>query len=249
MPSPAPVSPLVGVLGGMGPAATVDFYGKLVHATPASDDHEHLRVVIWADPSVPSRQRALLSDGEDPTPWLVEGVEHLISCGAQILVSPCNTVHAYLPSVVHGRDIEFISIIDAAVDSARRIDRSGPVGLLATDGALSAGLYQTALGVAGIQPVLPSPASQRSLMRVVAAVKAGVSAEQEQQLLRTVVAELQDSGVSAVIAGCTEISVLLADLGVDVPVIDPSNELALATVQRARALPRRLQRHQIGEPA
>ena len=248
MPSPAPVSPLVGILGGMGPAATVDFYSKLVQATPASEDQDHLRVVIWADPSVPSRQRALLSGGDDPTPWLVEGVEHLMRCGAQILVSPCNTAHAYLPAVVNGRDIDFISIIDAAVDAARKVNGPGPVGLLATDGALSANLFQTALQQAGKQHVLPSASSQRSLMEVVGAVKAGVPAGQEQQILRTVVAELRDAGASTVIAGCTEISVLLADLDVDMHVIDPSHELALVTVQRARAVPQRLHRHQIGEP-
>jgi len=219
----------------MGPAATVDFYGKLVRATPASEDQEHLRVVIWADPSVPSRQRAVLSGGEDPTPWLVVGVEHLMRCGAQILVAPCNTIHAYLPAVVNGRDIEFISIIDAAIDAVRKVDRSGPVGILATDAALSAGLYQAALRDAGRLSVLPSSSSQEALMRVVEAVKAGASGDQEQQVLRTVVAELQDGGASTVIAGCTEISVLLADLDADIHVIDPSTALALATIQRARS--------------
>ena len=166
---------------------------------------------------------------------------------AQILVSPCNTVHAYLPAVVNGRDIDFISIIDAAVDAARKVNGLGPVGLLATDGP--ANLFQTALQQAGKQHVLPSASSQRSLMGVVGAVKAALPVEQEQQTLRTVVAELLDIGASTVIAGCTEISVLLADLDVDVHVIDPSNELALATVQRARAVPQRRHRHEIGEPA
>jgi aspartate racemase len=230
-----PASPLVGILGGMGPAATVDFYEKLVRATPAREDQDHLRVVIWADPSVPSRQRAVLSGGEDPTPWLVAGVEHLLRCGAQILVAPCNTVHAYLPAVVNGRDVEFISIIDVAIDAVQQVDRSGPVGVLATDAALKAGLYQTALREACRQPVLPSSPSQAALMRVVQTVKAGGAGEHEQQVLRTVVTELQDVGASTAIAGCTEISVLLNELDTELHVIDPSNALALATIQRARS--------------
>lgn len=228
-------SRIVGILGGMGPAATVDFYDKLVRATPASCDQEHLRVVIWADPSVPNRQEALLEGRRDPTPWLEEGVEQLIRCGAQILVAPCNTIHAYLPSVVQGRDVEFISIIDTTLEAVQERDRAGRVGILATDGALASGLFQSALGSVGKEPVLPSDSSQQELMQVVHAVKAGDAGLKQRQHVLALLSELQASGVSTVIAGCTELSVLLTALDVDVHLIDPSQVLALATIQRARS--------------
>lgn len=231
-------SRLVGILGGMGPAATVDFYDKLVRATPASTDQEHLRVVIWADPTVPNRQEALLSGGQDPTPWLEEGVDHLLECGAQILVAPCNTIHAYLPSVVAGKDVEFLSIIDTTVEAVQATaDLTGRVGILATDGALASDLYQSALQRAGREPVLPSDASQRGLMRVIHAVKAGTAESHGRLHIQELLSELQHQGVSTVIAGCTEISVLLNGSDLGVHVIDPSQVLALKTILRAQSVP------------
>ena len=235
MPEPGRVSPIVGILGGMGPAATVDFYDRLVRATPAGQDQEHLRVVIWADPTVPNRHAALLEGGTDPTPWLEEGVEHLIGCGAEIIVAPCNTVHAFLPAVMAGRDVEFISIIDAAVDAVNETDAGGRVGVLAADGALAAGLYQSALRAANKEPVTPSEVTQRKLMDAIYAVKAGHIGVPERELVASLLREMRDEGVSTVIAGCTEVSLLLRGLDVDVAVVDPSQVLAFKTVRRARA--------------
>ena len=227
---------MVGILGGMGPEATVDFYARLVRATPAVRDQEHLRVVIWADPTVPSRQDALLSGGEDPRPWLEEGVRHLLSCGAEILVVPCNTVHAFLPAVVAGKDVEFLSIIDVTVDAVVAAHTTGGVGLLATNGALASGLYQSALQAAGLQVVLPADSSQREVTQVIHMVKTGDDRKRARQMLTSLLAEFQKWDVSTVIAGCTELSVLFRDLDVAVHVIDPSEELARKTVERARAL-------------
>ncbi|AMM31563.1 hypothetical protein SA2016_0875 [Sinomonas atrocyanea] len=226
-------SRLVGILGGMGPAATVDFYDKLVRATPALIDQEHLRIVIWADPTVPNRQEALLSGGQDPTPWLDEGVGQLLRCGAEILVAPCNTVHAYLPSVLNGRDVEFLSIIEVTMEEVQRADSNDRVGLLATDGALASGLYQSALGGLGRETVLPSGSSQQDLMRLVHAVKAGRTGPEERQQAHGLLSQLRRRGVTTVIAGCTEISVLIAGTVGDLNIADPSQLLAEKTVRRA----------------
>ncbi len=234
MPDHIGPSRVVGILGGMGPAATVDFYDKLVRATPATQDQDHLRVVIWADPTVPNRHEALMAGGQDPRPWLEEGVQHLMRCGAEVLAVPCNTIHAYMPAVVEGKDVEFISIIDVTVEAARQTDPTGRVGLLAADGALASGLYQSAFEEEGMELVLPSEVSQADLMKVVYSVKAGASGPKERQSVVSLLAELVGGGASTVIAGCTEVSVLLAKLDVDVRVIDPSQALAEKTIERAR---------------
>jgi aspartate racemase len=222
----------VGILGGMGPAATVDFYDKLVRATPASRDQDHLRVVIWADPTVPDRHDAICGDGEDPTPWLERGVDHLVRCGAQVLAVPCNTIHAFLPAVLAGRDVEFVSIVDATVDAVLRTPSSA-VGILATDGALASGLYQSALRAVGRDPVLLSASSQQVLMQVIYGVKAATAGDQEHRQLVELLAELSAKGARTVVAGCTEVSVLLDAVDTDLRIIDPSWELAVATVARA----------------
>jgi aspartate racemase len=224
----------VGILGGMGPAATVDFYDKLVRATPASRDQDHLRVVIWADPTVPDRHDAICGDGEDPTPWLEQGVDHLMRCGTQVLVAPCNTIHAFLPAVLTGRNVHFVSIVDATVDAVLRTPSSA-VGILATDGALASGLYQSALRAVGREPVLLSAPSQQILMQVIYGVKAATAGEQEHRQLAGLLAELAGKGAKTVVAGCTEVSVLLDSVDTGLRVVDPSWELAVATVACATA--------------
>lgn len=230
--SPTP-SRVVGILGGMGPAATVDFYDKLVRATPATTDQEHLRVVIWADPTIPNRHAAILGEGEDPRPSLSRGVDALVVAGADLLVVPCNTVHAFLDEVVTGKPIEFISIIEVTVAAVLATGEAGAVGLIAADGAIASGGYQQELTDAGLQPVLPAADSQADLMRVIYRVKAGESTRADAERVSALVAELEQAGATTIIAGCTEISTMLAELETATPLIDPSEVLARVTVHRA----------------
>lgn len=231
-------SRLVGVLGGMGPAATVDFYDKLVRLTPATVDQDHVRVVIWADPTVPSRQDAFLREGPDPSPALREGIGHLVGCGAEIVVSPCNTVHAILPGIMAEYPVEFISIVDATLDAAEAAIGGGVAGLLATDAALAAHVYQDALRARGYATKIPSSPSQASLMKLVDDVKGGRFDAGLHARFRALLEDLAAQGVSTVIAACTELSTLIhGSASPDgLTVIDPAVALAEATIQRAKGL-------------
>lgn len=231
---PTTDSRTIGILGGMGPAATVDFYDKLVRSTPGSRDQEHLRVILWSDPTVPDRIRALEGTGPDPTPWLEQGVAHLLACGAEILVVPCNTIHIYLSQVVRNKDIEFISIIDAAVDAAVDAQVDDSIGLLATDATLASCLYQRALEARGLEAILPSSEMQSLLKNIIGQVKAGNTGQQVRDDVRTILKRLGGT-VTAAIAACTEISVILAHIDSDIRIIDPSLALARKAVERAQA--------------
>ena len=229
-------SRIVGILGGMGPAATVDFYDKLVRATPARTDQDHLRVVMWADPTVPDRLAAVRGTGTDPSPWLEQGVRRLQEAGAELIVAPCNTVHAFLPEVVARTGVEFLSIIDTAVAAAVAADPASKVGLVAADGAVESELYQRALLAAGREAVLPSPSEQNELMRIIHAVKSGEHGQSERDALSVIFAALAAHGAGSVIVGCTELSVVVDDVRTDLRVVDAAEELARLTVARA-ALP------------
>lgn len=229
----APASRIVGILGGMGPAATVDFYDKLVRATPARDDQDHLRVVIWADPTVPNRHAALAGEGEDPEPWLRRGVRALVGSGADLLVCPCNTAHAFLPPIATEERIELVSIIDAAVDEIPR-EAARQVGLLVADGARESGLYQSALRERGMEPVLPSRQAQQDLMRTIYRVKAEADPASTVRELVPVLDELADVGVDTVVVGCTELSTVVDRLRTSLTLVDASQALARRTVLRAR---------------
>lgn len=223
--------PVVGVLGGMGPAATADFFQKLVIATPADTDQDHLRVLIWSDPLVPDRTAALLHDGPDPTAWMTRGARLLVAGGADLIAVPCNTAHAFLAAVERDVGVEIVHMIDR---TARKVAALAPavgrVGLLATPGTVRAGLYDSWLSRYGVGVVAPSPADQLAVTEVIARVKAGHRGRAQATAIAEVGQRLVDRGAQALIAGCTEIPLVFGSGRATVPVIDPSAVLADAVV-------------------
>ncbi|MFI0454257.1 aspartate/glutamate racemase family protein [Actinomadura sp. 6N118] len=230
-----PAPEIIGILGGMGPAATADFFAKLVSTTPGSSDQEHLRTVIWSDPTIPDRTEALLGGGPDPTPWLLDGSRILREAGATVIAIPCNTAHAFVPRIVDHVGLPIVHMIG---EVARHLTTLSPrvhtAGLLATSGTVRAGLYQEWLDGFGIRLVLPDAVSQdREVMTAIRAVKAGTRDDMTTALLARAAQRLTERGAQAVIAGCTEIPLGLPADAVDVPLIDPALVLAQALVRRA----------------
>lgn len=206
--------PVLGVLGGMGPAATVTFLDALVRATPASSDQEHIDTVVLSHAGVPDRTARLLDPAQpDPTPYLMGDLELLARLGAACAVIPCNTSHAFLPDDL---PLPLLSLVrvgaEAAAARAREAGSSTPrVMLLATDGTRLSGVYQDALADLGAQALLPDEAGQREVMSVIYdRVKAGleVSTADLLDLL-----ERLRGDADAVLLGCTELSVLAEQAG------------------------------------
>ncbi|MFC9679560.1 aspartate/glutamate racemase family protein [Streptomyces sp. NPDC056948] len=230
-------SEIIGILGGMGPAATADFYAKLVSMTPGSSDQDHLRTVIWSDPTIPDRTAALIGDGPDPTPWLLHGGRVLREAGATVIAIPCNTAHAFVPRIAGHVGLPIVHMIG---EVARHLSTLRPqvrtAGLLATTGTVRAGLYQEWLDRYGISLVLPGPDSQRDeVMAAIHAVKAGRRDATATEPLVRAARGLTAQGAQVIIAGCTEIPLGLSDGTVEVPLIDPAVVLAQALVRRMRA--------------
>ena len=219
---------VVGIVGGMGPAATVEFFARLVRATPAMRDEDHLRILIDDDPGIPSRTEALLRGGPSPAPRLCAIARGLERAGAELLAMPCNTAHAFLEPM---RAAVEIPVLDMLAETAARVEVDR-VGLLATEAAVRAGLYSKAFVPRGIAVVAPSPEDQAEVTRLIAAVKAGEPAGALRPRLRRVVAGLKAQGARAAIIGCTEIS-LLHDPESPLPAIDALDCLVDATVRAA----------------
>lgn len=237
-----PGRPLVGVLGGMGPAATSDFYAKLIAATPAHTDQEHLSVVLWSDPAVPDRSEALLGLGADPSPWLEQGAQFLKSAGCELLAVPCNTAHAFCRRL--GADFG-LRLVDMVEETARAVHHrlpGGRVGVLATTGTVTSELYQRDLAALDVATLLPR--GQDVVMDAIKAVKSGSPLETHRGRVLGQIEELVGQGADAVILACTELPLLMgavppdADPGVLIPWFDPTQILAEAVVAAARARPR-----------
>lgn len=228
----------IGILGGMGPLATVDLFGKIVKATNAATDQEHIPVVIYSDPRVPDRTEALLEDGEDPTPWLIHGVNQVGNLGADFVVMPCNTAHAFLDRIQPQANRPVLSMIESAADMIKGTHpEARTVGLLATNGTISTGIYQKALEERGIETIVPDDETQRRcVMSAIRAVKA--SSVQPAVTARLVEAanELHERGADVILAACTEIPVVLQQRHLDVPLIDATDALARLAVATARHL-------------
>lgn len=230
---PCSTVPLVGILGGMGPAATVDLYSKLIEATPASGDQGHLKVMIWADPTVPDRTAAISGDGEDPTLKLAEGAQQLADAGASFYVVACNGAHAFLPEVRKQVDLDYLSIVDVTAEYVGTLPYVKKAGLLATNATLSAGLYQRALELSGVNPQIPSPEDQHLVMESIYAVKAKQTRPEQRQALAAVARRLYEEGADVIIAACTEIPLALSAEESPRPLIDPAVLLANAVVNEA----------------
>lgn len=228
----------IGILGGMGPLATVDLFGKIVQATPARTDQDHLPIVVYSDPRVPDRTDALLYGGEDPTPWLIHGARQLAGMGADFIVVPCNTAHAFFERVQPHVDRPLLSMIDSAADTIReRYPDARTVGLLATSGTIRSGIYQQALQSRGIDTIVPDDeVQQQYVMPAIQAVKAGEPHESSTAWLVEAARSLEARGAQVILAACTEIPVVLQQRHLSLPLVDATESLAHRAVATARYL-------------
>ena len=220
-----------GVLGGMGPEATVDFMAKVIALTPGDRDQDHIHMLVDHDPTIPNRQDAILGNGEDPGPALAAMARRLEAAGADFLVIPCNTAYVFEQSIVDAVDIPLVSIIDETIRAIP--DGCAAVGLLATRGCLQAGVYQRALDARRILALEPTAEELDELMRAVTAIKAGKGDAGTGRTLRSLAEALIARGAGAVIAGCTEIPLALEQSMLQVPLLSSTDILAQKTVHLA----------------
>lgn len=223
---------IVGVLGGLGPDATVDFMAKVIALTPAEKDQDHIRMLVDHNPTVPNRQDAILADGADPGPALADMARRLEQAGAEFLVIPCNTAYVFEKRIVDAVAIPLVSIIDVTIDALP--DGCSSAGVLATDGCVKARVYQDAMEAKGIAAVLPEDAELAGLMALINRIKAGDRSEDLAAGMKRLAEALVERGAGAVIAGCTEIPLVLDAAMLDVPLIASTDVLAEKTVQYAR---------------
>jgi aspartate racemase len=223
-------APLIGVLGGMGPLATVDFLQKLIASTPAQRDQDHVPTVVWNVPQIPDRQKALAGTGESPLPAMLHGIAQLNAAGASRIVIPCNTAHAWFDALAAASQAQLIHIVHASLDALQA--PSGPsgatVGLIATRGTLNARLYQPHLEARGIPFVVNTPEELDSLFTPGCyAIKQG-ELERGGKLLELAAQRLVERGAARLVLACTEVPVGLAHIGSGLmPIsVDPTQALA-----------------------
>ena len=227
----------VGILGGMGPEATVYFFNLIVKGTAAGRDQDHIPIIIYNLPQVPERTAAILGKGPSPVSLLKEGVRRLVRAGADFIVIPCITAHAFLADIRKDARIPILSLLDEAVSFSRKqIPGLKRAGLLASSGTLRSGLFQKAFATAGVEIITSTDKEQAKVMEAIfgkAGIKAGFSRGHPRRLIVNAARRLVRRGAQAIIAGCTEIPLVLRDEDISVPLIEPLRIGTRATILKA----------------
>jgi len=162
----------IGVLGGMGPAATALFYQHLIRLTPARRDQDHLPVIIFSRPQIPDRTRHLLEGGDSPLPLLIDTARRLESAGAELISIPCNTAHVFWKEIQACVRIPVLNIIcETAKEIRRSLDLGSRVAIFSTAGTLRTGLYQSALSEVGLEPMEPDTKTQEEIRELIRRIK------------------------------------------------------------------------------
>jgi aspartate racemase len=225
---------MIGILGGMGPEATADFFREILRLTPAQKDQDHIPVLIHSDPRVPERTSAILYGGEDPVPFLIRAAVTLEKAGAGILAMPCNTAHYFLPRLQPAVRIPILNMIEETYQAIRgRIGEAASVGLLATKGTILSGVYGDVFARHGMTILAPDEEDQTRIEESIFMIKAGTYDGSRQNIFESIGARLMEAGASAIILGCTEIPLGFRESRVSYPVANATRILAQAAVDWA----------------
>lgn len=230
---------IIGILGGMGPEATIDLFAKIVKGTKVGRDQDHLRILIDNNPKIPDRTLAIQKKGPTPLTQLVRSAKLLEKAGADFIVIPCVTVHYYYDSLQKRIKIPVLHIVNETMKFMKEnLKGKNKIGLIATEGTIHAGLFPKAFSSQGIELILPTPEAQKKWVMEAIYGKKGIKvsgpSEHSKGLILRASKSLINQGAQAVIAGCTEVPLVLKEGDLSIPVIDPISVLAAAAVRKSR---------------
>ncbi len=232
---------VIGILGGMGPAATLDCFARIIKNTPAQTDQEHLRVVIDSNPKVPDRTAAITGKGASPVPVLVDGCRSLQSAGADFIIIPCVSAHFYLDEIQQQIELPILSIYDAVGEIiAGDHPQIKTVGLMGTTGTISGGLFQKRLAADGIKTMVNDENHQAKVMAAIYDIKKSQPPRSKAEITSDLISaaeSLISKGARGIIAGCTEIPLALKQRDLQAPYFDALTILARAAILKAGLQP------------
>ena len=220
---------ILGIVGGMGPLATVKLLEKIVMLTEAKCDQDHLHIIVDINTSIPDRTSYLIGTGEDPRKYVIHSAKLLCAMGAEYLIMPCNTAHYFYSDIVKEVNIPFLHMIE---ETARKIKACNlecdKVGLLATEGTCRTGVYDYIFRGYGIQVIKPSIEKQRYVTDIIHGVKE--NREINVKSFLSAAEELKAEGCEIIVLGCTELSVLYAQYKLQGNFVDPMEIIARSAI-------------------
>lgn len=216
----------LGVLGGMGPAASAEFITRLIQQTPATRDQDHIPFVLWNNPQIPDRSTSMRNGDDKPLSYLIEGIQTLKYTGCDLIVIPCNTAHFWFHELIK-LEVPIIHIVDSVADALRDVNVTNTmIGVIGTQATVEFGLYQYMLNRSGWDSIVPTKEEMDTLVQPAINLIKGGNVEQAHLLLMTVVKSLIDRGAKAVVLGCTEIPLAIKEVEENgIPIVNSIDSL------------------------
>jgi len=210
----------IGIIGGMGPLATVQFLYKLTDITCAEKDQDHVKYILYNNPEIPDRIDAYYKNQESPVNAINNGIKYLENDGVCAIAMPCNTAHIWFKDFIH--HVKFLNMIDLTIKKVKEYNYKN-IGILATDATIDSGLYTSDLEKYNINVVFPD--NENEVMESVHYVKTGNINKAKNNIKNTVNKMIND-GCEAIIMACTEIPVIVNNKIFDIQLIDSDQVLA-----------------------
>jgi len=234
----------LGIMGGVGPSATVDLMKKIIQNTPAKKDQDHIKIVVEHNPQIPDRTANLVLHETDPTIAMFSTCKRLAAEGADAIAIPCNTAHAFVESIQEHLHIPIINMLTSTAEYLlQQYGKHLKVGLLATSGTLQSKVYHDVLIAFGFDVIIPDEQHQEFVMESIYGdygVKAGYERGASKEAILKGANYVIDHGADVIILGCTELPLLFPNTTEiqtpkkTAPLIDPTLILAKKIVSLAK---------------
>jgi len=222
-----------GIIGGMGPEATIDLMNRIYLSTPANDDIDHLRVLVDNNPKIPSRIKAIIEGtGENPAPCMIEMAKGLIKQGADFLVIPCNTAHYYYDEVSQAIDVPLVNLLEITTEEIKR-NKKEKVGILGSTALGIVNLYEPVFAKYELTAIYPDDDYQDRLMDLIKAVKAKNMTKENIDFIPKLLEHLKLKDIDCLAIVCTELSVIKDKIISELETFDASDILTKEIIQRA----------------
>ena len=225
----------LGVLGGMGPAASAEFMVRLVTQTPAKRDQDHIPTILWSDSTVPDRSTSMRNGDDKPLPYLLSGIQGLVLAGCNLIVIPCNTAHLWFKEMEkqaswHARIVHIVDSVADALQDVNVVDSK--IGVMGTQATIELGLYQYRLNKLGWNCIVPTKDEMNTLVQPAIDLIKANQFEAAHSMLMTVIHSLISRGATAVVLGCTEIPLSIREDTVqDTPIINSIDSLVKSAIR------------------
>ncbi len=223
----------IGIIGGMGPLAAARLFERIVILTKAKGDNEHIPMIIDNNTNIPDRTEYILKNGDNPVYELVRSAIRLELMGADVIIIACNTAHYFYNEIIKFVRIPVINMVE---ETAKYIRHNCPtakrVGLLATEGTCSSGIYESIFDRFGLELVIPEPEEQKHITALIYDIKKS-SEGIDPENARKVAAALMARGAEAIVLGCTELPIAFSMFDICSSYVDSSEVLAISAIAYA----------------